>query len=256
MATGRTLNRWTRVYVGGYDLSCYTRDIGPLAVDFNPVDMTAPMCDAVRGYLPDAPTISPGVLNGLLDNTATTGFHPVAEAWGGTSKVVSVPIGIRAVPAAGDPVFHGKFFITAYQAVENGGAMTVTMPFGGYDVTAMINHKNPWGVLLHANSAVTAVNAAAGVDDNGAASALGGYMVYHVLAGDGTATIKVQDAAVNNDGGFADLSGATSGVIDCSTVQSGIVALGIGATVRQFLRWQIVLGTATTVTFVLSFTRS
>lgn len=243
------------MYVGGYDLSCYSRNIGPLMVDYNAVDVTADMCEAVRGYLPDAPTISPGTLNGVMDNTATSGLHVTASTWPGTGKVVTVALGIRAVPAAGDPVFHGQFQLNSYQALESGGAITVTAPFGGYDETAIIRHTNPWGLLLHANSAVTAVNDQAGID-GGAASTGGGYMVYHVLAGDGTATIKVQDAAVNNDGGFADLSDATTGVIDCSARSSGIVALAIGATVRQYLRWQIVLGTADTVTFVLSFTRN
>jgi len=236
-------------------MSCYSRSIGPLVADYGMADLTADMCDAVRGYLPDTPNLSPGTLNGVFDNTETVGAHEVLNA-AGVGRVVTVALGIRAAPAQGDPVFHGKFLQLDYQAVESGGAMTTTIPFGGYDQTATILHSNPWGKLLHANSAVTAVNAAVGIDDNGAASALGGYMVYHVLAGDGTATIKVQDAATNADGSFTDLSGATTGVIDCSAVSSGIVALGIGATVRQFLRWQVVLGTASTVTFVSSFTRT
>jgi hypothetical protein len=236
-------------------MSCYSRTIGPLVADFGMADLTADMCDAVRGYLPDTPNLSPGTLNGVFDNTATSGSHAVLST-PGTSRIVTVALGIRAAPAQGDPVFHGDFLQTGYQAVESGGAITTTIPFGGYDQTGTILHTNPWGKLLHANSAVTAVNAAVGIDDYGAATALGGYMVYHVLDGDGTATIKVQDAAVNNDGGFADLSGATTGVIACDAVSSGIVALAIGATVRRYLRWQVVLGTANTVTFVLSFTRT
>ena len=255
MAIGRTLSRWARVYAGGYDLSCYSRDIGPLTEDYNAADLTATMCEAVRGWLPDTPTLSPGTLNGVLDNTATTGFHTVAAAWPGTAKVVTVAQGIRAIPAAGDPVFHGQFQVNSYQAIENGGAMTVTMPFGGWDANGLILYNKPWGVLLHANSAVTAANTAVGIDDYGVATALGGYMVYHVLAGDGTATITVQDAATNSNASFADITGATTGVIDCSTVKSGIVALGIAADVRRYLRWQVTLGTANTVTFVLSFTR-
>jgi len=256
MAAGRTLSRWSRVYIGGYDMSCYSRSIGPLTAEYNQADLTADMCDAVRGYLPDTPNISPGTLNGVFNNIATVSSHAVLSS-AGVGRVVSVALGIRAAPAVGDPVFHGKFLQLDYQAIpDSGGAMTTTIPFGSYDQTGVILHPNPWGVLLHANSAVTAVNNQAGIDDNGAATAKGGYMVYHVLAGNGTATIKVQDAATNSDGNFADLSGATTGVIDCSAVSSGIVALGIGATVRRYLRWQVALGTADTVTFVLSFTRS
>jgi len=212
------------------------------------------MCDAVRGYLPDAASISPGTLNGIL--SAGGPLDSLGNVYDGAALSVTVALGIRAAPAEGDPAFHGYFNIASYQAQESSGAITASLQFDQRSPILVQNHVNPWGVLLHANSAVTAVNSAAGIDDRGAATALGGYMVYHVLAGDGTATIKVQDAAVNNDGGFADLSGATTGVIACDAVSSGIVALGIGATVRRYLRWQVVLGTANTVTFVLSFTRS
>jgi len=133
--------------------------------------------------------------------------------------------------------------------------MAVNIPFGAWDVANLIDYEKPWGVLVHANGAETAVNSAAGIDDRGAATAACGYLVYQVFAGNGTATVKVQDAAINSDGSFSDLSGATSGVTDFSTPAAGIVAIGTTATVRQYLRWQIVLGTATTVTFALSFCR-
>ncbi|MBW2674611.1 MAG: hypothetical protein JRD89_14570, partial [Deltaproteobacteria bacterium] len=82
----------------------------------------------------------------------------------------------------------------------------------------------------------------------------GGYMVYHAFASNGTATLKTQDASVDSDGDYGDL--LTSGVIDPSAAPKyGVVELGVLATVKQFTRWQIVLGTATTVTFVLSFHR-
>lgn len=254
MATGRTLNRWSRVYVSGYDMSCYSKSIGELVAEYGAADLTAEMCDAVRGYLPDTPNITPGTLNGVFDNTATVGLHALYSA-PGASRIVTVALGIRAAPAQGDPVFHGKFYQLGYQAVENGGAMNVTVPFGGWDATGLINYTQPWGWLLHANSAATAANTSTGIDDFGAATSLGGYMVYHVLAGNGTATISVEDAATNSNAQFSALSGATTGSIDCSSPKSGIVALGIGATVRRYLRWQISFGTANTVTFVLSFTR-
>jgi len=191
-------------------------------------------------------------LNGVMDNTASH-LHDLPITSG--SHVVMIPIGIRAAPAAGDPVYNGRFYIDGYESTDDGGASVVNVPFGDWDVANLINYSKPWGILIHPLGAETAVNTAIGIDDRGAATALGGYMVYQVTAGNGTATIKVQDAATNTNPSFSDLTGATSGVITAAAGVSGLVAIGVTADVRRYLRWQIVLGTATTVTFVVAFVR-
>jgi len=132
----------------------------------------------------------------------------------------------------------------------------VTIPFGAFDPTESMLYSKPWGNLLHALSAATAANSGTADHDHGAQTTAGGWMMYQVTAGDGTATIKVQHSATDVDGDFADLTAATSGVIDCSAVQSGIVQCAVTETVERYTRWQIVLGTATTVTFALAFIRA
>jgi hypothetical protein len=150
----------------------------------------------------------------------------------------------------------GEFEQLGY-ASEFAGGVYVNAQFGNSSARASTTaYSSPWGVLLRPKTATTAVNAAVGIDDYGAATAFGGYMTYQVFAGDGTATIKVQDAAVNNDGGFADLSGCTSGSIACTGPLFGRIAIGRTAAVRRYLRWQIALGTANTVTFALGFHRA
>lgn len=253
MATGRTVDKHTRVFMDGYDVSGMARRIGPLELAYDEVDVTA-LADTVKGYLPNTPHINCGTLDSVFDNTATTGIHAIAGT-AGVKRTMMVCKGIQAAPAQGDPVFSGVFLQKEYRATQDGGAVTVTIPFSGWAADATYLQAAPWGVLLNANTARTAVNAATGVDDRGAATTTGGYMSYQVTAGNGTATIKVQDAATNADGSFADLSGATTGSINCAVVQHGIVALAVSATVRRYLRWQIVLGTATSVTFVLAFNR-
>lgn len=87
-------------------------------------------------------------------------------------------------------------------------------------------------------------------------------MMYHITASAGSggkhATIKVQDSDVNTSGDFDDL--LTSGVIDTAAGTSGVVALSPTATVRQYVRWQVVFGTGgdelTSITFVLGFARN
>ena len=251
MATGRTLQKWVRIYAGGYELCSDARSIGPLIWQYDIADLTT-MCDEVRGGLPAHAKLGIGVLNGVMDNTANH-LHDLPITSG--SHVVMIPIGIRAAPAAGDPVYNGRFYIDSYESTDDGGASVVNVPFGDWDVDNLINYSKPWGILIHPLGAETAVNTAIGIDDRGAATALGGYMVYQVTAGNGTATIKVQDAATNTNPSFSDLTGATSGVITAAAGVSGLVAIGVTADVRRYLRWQIVLGTATTVTFVVAFVR-
>lgn len=256
MATGRTLNRWVRVYADGYDLSGYSRKIGPLKSDYNAANVSSDMGDDVKGYLCNHATITPGTLNAVFDNTATSGLKAVMST--PAARDLMVPIGIRAAPAAGDPVFMGKFVQNAMQASEDAGAIVATIPFGGWDASDLTNYQKAWGTLLHASGAETAANAADGIDDSGGATAAGGYMMYQIFTSNaaGTCTISIDDSVLIG-GAYAALAGATSGAIAFGDIPcAGIVALGTAATVRQHLRWQLALaGGMTTVTFALAFVR-
>jgi hypothetical protein len=260
MAEGRTVQKWLRAYVDGYDLSGYGRNIGGHGIAYDEADMTV-WTDSVKGYLRDTPNVDPGTLTTLLDNTATIGPHIVMNsASQNTKRILTWVHGIRGVPTAGNPVFGGQFTQLGYRANRDGKAMIAEIPFGGWAADGTILRANPFGVLLHASAAETAANTATGIDDNGGASASGGYMIAHLLASNaaGTATIKVQDAAVNADGSFADLAGCTTGAVAFGSIPGAvIVATTLPTTaVRQFLRWQLILaGGMTTCTFVLSFFR-
>jgi hypothetical protein len=246
-----------RVYMDGYDLSGYASKIGPLAWRYALAKYFA-FSDPITSYLPSTPEVSPGEFSGIFDNTATSGLHALLAA-PGAKHILTVAIGIRAAPALGDPVFSDQFYQSDYLVRPEGEAVLASINFSdNANDGSTLAYSHPWGVLLNANVARTAVNSSAGVDNDAlvASTTKGGMFVYHVTAGNGTATIKAQDAATNSDGSFADLSGATSGSINCATPQSGIVALANTATVRQFLRWQIVLGSATSVTFVAAFNRA
>ena len=251
MATGRTHPKYTRVYIDGYDMSGYSRSIGPLShtIDEGPDDyFTA----TVIGMVPGQSVISIGTLNGLFDNTASSGLHVIMEG-AGVARDVMIPIGIQAAPADNDPVFACQLNQLGYHGQPNANPVSASIPFGNTSHLAdHLVYSRPWGVLLHANAAATAANSATGLDQTAQTTA-GGFMMYQVFAGDGTAAIKVQDADTNLDGSFSDL--LTSGVIDCSSPTSGVVALAHGSTVERYVRWQIALGDANTVTFAISFHR-
>lgn len=259
MATGRTVLKHSRIYVDGYNLSGYARQFGPLSQEYETAEDAA-LTDPVKGAWCGQGTISPGTINAYLEtNVGVTAMHDTL-ATAGVNRVLLAAIGIRAAPAMGDPVFCGQFVNSGYQ-YEGSPNVYVNMPFGKTaGVAANMRYSKPWGVLLHAEASENAVNAAIGIDDNGAASAFGGFMVYQLLSvtGAGTVTLKVQDAAVNANGSFADLVGATSGAIaNTAAPTAGVVAIGTTATVRQFLRWQLVFGGGSTAaTFLLAFVRS
>jgi hypothetical protein len=255
--TGRIRLRDTRVYVDGYDLSGYSRSFGPLACVFEEGVDDALTLD-VKATMPGSANVTIGTLNGIFDNTATSGLHVVMEPKIGTLCDVLFGIGVGAPPVNNDPCFGGSFDLMGYYAGPQDIPITATMPFGNMSsLAANLEYAKPWGTLLHASAAATAANTAVGLDQT-AQSLKGGWMMYHIIAaagtGDKTATIKVQDADTNVDGSFGDL--LSSGVLNCAAGMSGIVALATNATVERYVRWQLALGTATSVTFALGWFRN
>jgi len=167
-----------------------------------------------------------------------------------------IPMGIRAVPAQGDPVFCGQFNQDDYMTdpAATPSALTIKFSPSAAD-SASLAYADPWGILLHANSYTSDLNTANGIDQV-AATSDGGYMAYQVFSASGaghTADIIVEDAAVAG-GPYATLVNTTT--IDVGTAPiAGIVPLATIATVRQFIRWQVAWGTATNITFALAFVR-
>lgn len=252
MTTGRTTLNYWRVYVDGYDLSGYSRSIGNFGATFDEgIDDAISL--SVKGTMLGQAMISAGVLNGIFDNTATSGLHAVVGSVSNPRNVMYAR-GVQAAPADNDVSFAGQFSQSAYTVGPGDTPVTASIPFNNTNaLTGSAAYANPFGVLLHAKAAATAANTATGLDQT-AQTTLGGWMMYQVFAGDGTAAIKQQDASTNLDGSFGDL--LSSGTIDCSSPTAGIVALAKGATVERYVRWQIALGTATTVTFAISWHRN
>lgn len=253
MATGRTVAKFLRCYADGYDMSGYSRSIGPLINTYDENEDRTYGNQFVGG-LPGTAMLGVGTLSAMLDNTATSGAFTVFKTT--AKRDLMVAIGIRAEPALGDPVYAGTFEQLGYMSsAGDGSVVAADIPFANSGAQTSMLYDNPWGLLLHPKGAETGASTATGVDNvTGASTAFGGFMMYQVFAGDGTATLKVQDAGTNSDGSFSDL--LSSGSIDCSTVQHGVAVLARTATVARYTRFQIALGTATTVTFALSFHRA
>jgi len=255
MATGRTLADFQRIYMDGYNLSCYALDTGEQGVAFEEYEATT-LCSPIKGVLVGKPTVSLGPVNGVFDSTAITGVHAIASAGQGSRHNVSVIYGIRAAPVNYDPCFSAPMILTKYAAVE-AGMTNVRLDFGGEDAASGMLYTKHFGHMLHVMGSETGANSANTNVNNGAASAAGGWLMYHItsITGAGTVTISVDDSA--NGTSWSALSGATSGAIATASVPtSGIVQLAVTATVRQYLRFQVALaGSASACEFALSFIR-
>jgi len=255
MATGRTLPAFQKVFINGREMSCYVVDTGEQGMEFGAPEIVT-LCDPVIGVLPTKPTVKFGPINGVFDNTATTGLHVIASGSQTYRQNLMVIYGIRAVPAFGDPCFCVPMLQINYQAVGS-EIVTVNIQYDGPDSAAGMTQKTYFGNMLHVSGAETAANTANTNLNNGAASAKGGWLMYQIqsITGAGTVTISIDDSADGTT--WAALSGATSGAIaTASAPLGGYDQLAATAAVRQYLRWQIAFGgSATACTFALAFMR-
>ena len=250
----RTHLKHCRVYMDGYDLSGYERTFGAMSQAFD-ISPDAALSDNVKNFIMGRPTITMPSYNGYLDND-TAGAFALAKTGTGARNVM-IAIGANAIPAAGNPIFAWELEQIGYMSEDGGGYVAANINFGDASYASTKTYSIPWGVLLHASGAETAVNSSTGIDDFGAATTKGGIFIYHLLSSNGTVTLKAQDAATNSDGSFSDISGATSGSITAAvTPAADMIALSATATVRRYLRWQLVFGTATTATFVCGLIRN
>ena len=261
MATtnGRTVSKYVRAYVDGYDMSGYTVSVGALNHSFDANEIIT-LTDAVKGAYPGRANISIGNINGVHDNTATSGFHTRFGNASDAVRDVMIPIGIRSAPTTGHPVFCAQVNQMSYQAEPVDGMVTATLGLGNWDARADTNfYPYPWGWMLHAKGAETATSGnvgTAGYDYGDTGSLHGGYMMYQIFTGSaGSVTLKVQDST--GGGAWADVPGLTSGAIANASLPTSKVVKTTALTtqVDKQVRWQMALGTASTVTFALAFVR-
>lgn len=251
MATGRTLPAFQRLYIDGYNLSCYAMDPGEFGSEYAEY-ANATMCDQVTGYLLGKPGVVFGPLIATFDNTATSGYHVLANAAQGARRNITLVQGVRADPVAGDDVFCAPMLQSRYKTIGDTVVTTKTDFFE--DTTSGLLYDEVWGKLLHIHGEETDANSSDTAVDNGAATTAGGWLMYHLesVTGGGTATLSIDDSA--NGTSWTALSGATSGAL--SGLSSGFVQLGITDTVRRYLRWQLTLaGGATAAKFAIAFMR-
>jgi hypothetical protein len=182
-------------------------------------------------------------------------MHDIFKSAADAVRDVMIPVGIKAAPANGDPVFCAQVAQNAYQPVIADEVVTINMDLGSWDERGDSKaYPIPWGWLVQSKATKTAVNTGAyGVDFGDTGTTLGGFMMYQMFTSDAAITLKIQDSTDNS--AWNDL--VSSGSVDASSApKSAIVPLATHTTtVDRYLRWQLVMGGASTVTFALAFIR-
>ena len=190
--SGRTTKKHVRIYINGKDMSGYTCSIPSLSTVFDE-KICAALSDEIKNGLLGHAAISPNTVNAFLDNTSD-GLHETLND-ARAKRTVIVAVGDKTDPSAGVPAFAGQFEQLDY-SVSGEDFVNATVKFGEWVGDAVTKDYNKsWGLLLHENIAETAANSNAGVDGyRQDETSKGGFLVYQVLSGDGTATISIEDS--------------------------------------------------------------
>lgn len=121
MATGKTNARWIRVSVddsGGspQDISGSVSEINEVGLEYSESDVTA-YSDGVINFTLGHPSAELE-FSGPFNNTASTGSHVVFAGIVGDESdtyTVTIQVGIRSAPEAGNPEFEGEYICSSYK---------------------------------------------------------------------------------------------------------------------------------------------
>lgn len=186
-------------------------------------------------WSPDVPSgdtddVDPTILDNVFDDALGSGLVVFTIAAGGVTE--------------GQPAIVGQTRQTQWDVSQSTSDIVSTS--AGLQGTESMGR----GVVLEdaLDTPLTADTDSASVD-NTSSTENGGLAVAHIVATDGTVTVKVQDS--NDNAVWADLVTVASGV----STADGYSAVATG-TVERYVRSQVTLGTATSVTVAVAFRRN
>lgn len=239
MATGKTNARWARFICDEFDLSGDTREIGEIGATYDEIDVTG-LSDGVTNFTLGHPTI---VMDGYAavfaaDSVGANRSFDVLSV--PESRIISVPMGIRAAPAVSDPAFLHYAEQASFTHDGDGPILiSASFPRG----VAYTDLARPWGVVLAAGASIAVTTNGASVN-NGAASTNGLTAFLHVTAtAAGNWALKIQHSA--DDAIWVDLITFTA---DGSAVTAEVGQAA--GTVNQYLRFQATRTGGTTTFWV------
>jgi hypothetical protein len=246
------LERYTRLYIGGYDLSGDSRSFSAAVSAFNPVDMTG-WSELVRNYMADG-YLQAGLTGyqALMNDATGRAFEQLQLAADSISSQLSLCFGGGGEPAVGDPAY----VLPSVQMNDLIGFDSNAAVLSGIDfmLDATQYTANVAKVLGHVMRGPTSLSAtltasSANTVDGGAQSTDGFIAILHILAtASGNFAFTLKDSA--DDSAFATLGTFT---LDGSAIGSEIIT-GSG-TVDQYVGFDA-QRTAGTCTAICTFVRN
>ena len=230
----KVMSKEAAFWLGGYDLAEDTTnlEIASLCGDLESTTMPQAAQRFIAGNFSGEFSH-----DGLFDDRAG-GINVAGAALIGTTPVVTVAV----EDVAGKRAMSGLVLHTAYTTPATLGGLIVAR------ITGVTDNKVEIALVLQEKVAKTGNFDSASVNNNGS-SANGGVGFLHVFAANGTADVVIEESP--DDGvepfatklTFAQFSGISS------------ERVSVSGTVEQYLRVALTLGTATSVTYAVTFAR-
>ena len=193
--TGKTNNKWTRLYLDTVDLSGDTNQIGSWGLSFDTNDLAGYASGLHYYQLGHAQHIFKGY-QAVINNTALTGAHTELNAQ--EEYIASYLIGVNAVPEVGSAAWLSSMEQLTYNVQSGSDASLINVDLEKAVTDA--DHVIPFGVALAAGQALTANVANAGVD-NLVATTNGFVAHLHVTVSDGGSWVfGIETSSDDGDG--------------------------------------------------------
>jgi hypothetical protein len=242
--------RWTRFWLGPYDLSGDFRTFGNCMNSVDVADMTGVSQSMRWGMTGSSRHIGVQGVSVLMNDDTAKAFtilkNPPYKTYG-----VIVAFGGGGEPAVADPCYFIPS-ISLTDAINNDGGKHVIGPnFNPYAVNYIADMENPMGVLLAPRTSIAATTTF-NTHDNGAATTNGCHAMLVIAAASGTAwtSLVVEDSADNT----------TYAALITFTITGNAVAAehkaGARTTVERYVRFVATRGAASTITAICAFARN
>jgi len=213
MALGKgKIERYARIYVGGYDLSGDARTFSNLENGFDEVEFTG-WSDAVKQYVEGYRSVGVRGFQALMNDDTGGSLDILKDA--DVDAALSVCFGSNAVPAAGNTSYLIDSIQISAGATFDSGAGVLQADFL-IDAAGASNGTNPLGYVLIPSTSVSSTGNGASVDTESGTTTTGYSANLHILAtSSGNFAFKIQDSSNNSD--WADLQSFS---IDGSAIAS------------------------------------
>ncbi len=248
---GRTHGRWTRILVGGANLSGDIRSVGGVGLERD-VAPGEGFSSGLHEYIPGLATARFGPFEAVFNNrVAADGIEPgVHTACNGQGRAIGTcAIGIGEAPSIGAPAFSidsGEQVSYRVEATPNGALIC------SGDFSAAVGAIAGWGQLLAAGASYSGSTNLASLDA-GASSSNGSIAVLHVVRSVGAMganswTIDVQQSS--NDSSFSNLmTFAANGSVTTAEKQMSSGSVG------RYVRVRVTKTAGTDVVLWVNFIR-